>query len=166
MDCDEPFQAEVMLMEAAYGDKCEVVSSSPISGAVFIIRLEQLDTAVRFTVPPDYPSNPIRFCIVEGKLRNSQRSTLTESIQSTIDDRPDIGTMEVCDVITELLITTAEEIAQQEHQQQAAAREGDDADVSWDSVLHGHGALDPTAFSIARFLIYFHHIRRYGQEQH
>lgn len=156
-DCT-PYAAELFMMQSAYPDSCiQVPVTSSIYGISFEVKLEKLATIVRFNIPIDFPDKSVTFSI-SGKFNNSIRSLLMQHLLNYVQEIPDAGCMLLCEVLNDELTNIIEgnkvmEQTKNSHPHSANTRNRDIGALTMDS---SHKKL-----SIARFLIYFHHIMRY-----
>ena len=124
-------------MEAAYGENFEMLSVGDSKGIVFVVRLEQFSASVRFQIPIDYPSSSLKFSF-DGHMRNSDKASIVQRLQSTLNEDSTVGSMEICTLAA------------------AAVSEMDTQKNDHSS----NAVVQLSEISIARFLIYFHHIMR------
>ena len=139
-----PYAAELFMMESAYDTCIQVPITSSIYGISFEVKLENLATTIRFNIPLDFPEKSITFSI-SGKFNNMKQTQLMKQLLDFIHETPDAGCMLICEVLNDGLNDIIE-------QEQINAQ-------SNPSNSNSNSNID-TNLSIARFLIYFHHIMR------
>lgn len=131
--------AELELVEAAYGTSFKLVEKSISGPAIFIIELLAAVTVhLTITLPAQFPENPL-CCYVDGAIPNSIRNELKDVIASAIEENTVIGTMEVCQIASDYLEEWKNETEKM-------------------STTDNNPEEKRKSVSIARFLIFFHHI--------
>lgn len=135
--------AELQLMEAAFGDCCRVINDSP--GQIrFCIAVNNLDNKfsydITFSLPPQYPTSAALSCAVDGEVPNLILHDINKRVQHLLQENPATACMEIYQLVNDCLNDWAEN----EHLKR----------------ISGTTEAICTEITIARFLIYFHHIMR------
>ena len=139
MDPSEDVDADVELMEAAYGNDFKRLESYNDGSVRFLVKLasEGAWVMVTFSLALDFPHTPMH-CTVDGTLPIIALYELNKAVKSKIEDDPTIRSMEVCQCVSDFV----------------SVWEAERSRVETTSVHK------PSELKIARFLIYFHHIMR------
>lgn len=140
--CETPCFAELELMQSAYGSDfqlCSTTNSGDCDGVIFSIALHVYDSTIKISIPLKYPDEPIKFTI-DGKFTNSDGKKLKLDLNQYIVENATIGSLDLCQRASELL----QDLISSKEQH-----------ISEPSIVYLRKEV-----SIARFLIYFHHIVR------
>ena len=83
--------AEIELMEAAYGDCFKLIQITDSGEAVFDVIVGELNRiTIRFYMASDFPDVPLRFRI-DGNIATNSKRELDEYLQSALTSDPDTG---------------------------------------------------------------------------
>lgn len=132
-------------MEAAYSDQFKLIDITKSDGVIFMVQLEHFGASLRFHVPANYPETQLRVNL-DGNMFNNDRSKVSRQLHDAIEENPDISSMEICHIASEALA----ELVSSKESHKESRKAGQIA-----AEARGIGEV-----CIARFLIYFHHIRR------
>jgi hypothetical protein len=165
-DALSPGEAEAELMEAAYGPAFRRCEPGPgcDGGVAFTVDLDILQCVLTISLPATYPAKPLLIGLDGGVTRAERRTLLLDlnqfvcteteteieiEIETQVEAETEaetlaVGSLDVCQCATEMLRDL------QDIRQPVA-----------NSVSNGHVFPARSDVSIARFLIYFHHIMRY-----
>lgn len=147
MQLDEAmYLAELELMEAAYGEEFQLIQSDEVKGASFTIdlKVEDFFMNIKFNVPVDYPEKSVKFD-VDGNVNKSEKVKLMAMAAEQVESNPEIGCMELVQFVSDVL--DSGDIKNNSTQADAASNDAE-------------SSIQCSDISIARFLVYFHHIER------
>ena len=136
-----PCFAEAELMEAAYGHCFQLCDPTGYDGAVFNINLQLLETVLKIYIPTKYPEDPLRFNL-DGKFTHSEGKSLRLDLNQFVAETGQVGSLDLCQQATELLRVLS------------------DSKQKISSSTVSRPVYMRKEVVIARFSIYFHHIRR------
>jgi hypothetical protein len=86
--------AELEMMEAAYGDSFKLVQSAPDGDAVFDVDISKSDkfsVKIRFFLAFNYPESPLRFRL-DGTMKTNQKRDLDIRLRNLLASDIEIGT--------------------------------------------------------------------------
>lgn len=133
-------------MEAAYGHSFELCNAADGNGVLtFNIKIDILNCVLKISIPKEYPEEPIQFNL-DGSITRAERKALTLDLNLFMceSESTPAGSLDLCQQATDMLRCLQQ------------ARKPDISEApNWNSLLTRKDV------SIARFLIYFHHIMRY-----
>ena len=140
--------AEVEMMEAAYGESFRLVQSesnfTSRDIAFDIVLPGQI--SIRLYVPPSFPASKIRFFLNSAQeISNDEKNKISSAIQRAIDDSSDndaMGSLEICQMAVDLCREWLENRKNNK---------------STKGCSNKAPSIDKKR--LARFLIYFHHIK-------
>ena len=146
----EEREAEIELMQAAFSDSFHLIEHNTECSRFSITIDQVLDdsdqsatvvTDIFITLPQLFPEQALT-CYVDGKYTNSIVYSVNSAIQSQLNEVPDIRSMELCQLV--------QDVVAQQHE-----NTNDNKALQYSKIN-----ILPEKVVIARFLIYFHHIMR------
>jgi hypothetical protein len=139
----EELESELEIMEAAFGSDFKRMESSK-EFERFSVRIcvqtptgsAEIQTVIQ--LPQQFPSQPLS-CTVDGNLCNATMHEVNKRVDASLEDNPSIRSMEMVQLVQD----TVSELSER-----SAAENRKETTKRCDNI------------TIARFLIYFHHIMR------
>lgn len=160
------YQVEMEIMEAAYGDEFQLIQSCSSLGATFEICMSMAPRpfTVKFHVPVEFPEKPISVDVEVHRITKDHQAHLLETLRRRIAENPEVTSMEILQLASDT-IDAAENGEEDRLQSQSQSQPQSQSSLMAASrefapQASGDGVVlqFPTSVSIARFLVYFHHI--------